>query len=106
MYTGTKDSLKSKLSTFIKEVHESDSITDISRLCADKKQPFFIIRAADPTEYMVALACVSRINPLSDDYQTVDDAVDLLFKLYHLWQIEYPPNNSKFFVFIAFHINL
>lgn len=97
LYNATKQSLFLKIDALIKIVDENMSVADTIRFSNSSNKPFVIMRDGDLTEFMIAID--GRLIPLQSE-ATVDDAVVFLFKIFHLWNIEYTPEFAKLFTLI------
>lgn len=105
LYNSTKQGMKAKLSSLVKSIHENQSVADTYRLSSDTQHPFIIERESDPREYMISVD--HRVIPLSTG-DTLDNAIEFIYKIFQLWHLEYPVELQKFFVFydaITFKIN-
>lgn len=96
LYNSTKQGMKAKLSSLVKTIHENQSVADTYRLSYGIQHPFIISRESDPPEFMIAID--NKIIPLNSG-DTLDHAIEFLYKLFQIWNLEYPVDLKKFFAF-------
>lgn len=83
---------------FVRKVHAQATQNEIKDVCSEKEHPFIIIRASTPPQYIISVDGKGIfLSPIY--FPDCRTTFDLLYKVYWLFNIEYPKNLKKFYAF-------
>lgn len=84
------------INELVKMVNVNKTVFYIANMSNDSNQPFIVVRMSDPPEYIVSFDGLAMILP-NQEYPTFAHALDYLYKLHYVFNIEYSPFLRKFF---------